>query len=286
MALRRPWLQLRPRHQQIVTTAVTRMANRLAGRLAGGLVSGLASGLVLGLCVAPSAKAASAESAPPELSAAIDSMETAASAKDLAAVMDGYSPDFSNEDGFTYSTLETALQTFWDSYSTLSYRVELQSWEPIASGFVAETVTYVSGTQINNGLGRELESVIRSQQTYQNGKIVSQETLSERNQVTSGEQPPSVSVILAEQVERGEKYDFDAIVLEPLGDRYLLGGVIDEGVSATDFFAGRPLELELLSAGGLFKIGEAPEMPDSRWVSALLVRDNGMTVVTRRLQVN
>ncbi len=270
MALRYPWLRLRSRYQQIATTVAI----------------GIASGFALSIGIAPRAKAASAESAPTALTAAIDSMETAASARDLTAVMNGYSPDFSNEDGFTYDTLETALQTFWDSYSTLSYRVELQSWEPTANGFLAETVTYVSGTQIDNSLGRELESVIRSQQTYQNGKIIAQETLSERNQLTSGEQPPSVSVILAEQVESGEKYDFDAIVLEPLGDRYLLGGVIDEGVSATDFFTGRPVELELLSAGGLFKIGEASEVPDSRWVSALLVRDDGITVVTRRLQVN
>ncbi|MGB3790127.1 MAG: nuclear transport factor 2 family protein [Phormidesmis sp.] len=274
MALRRPWLQIHSRYQQIATTVLV------------GIASGLFGGLALSIGTASSAKAASAESAPPELTAAINSMETAASARDLAAVMNGYSPSFSNEDGFTYDTLEVALGTFWSGYANLSYRVELQSWEPTTDGFLAETVTYVSGTQIDNSLGRELESVIRSQQTYQNGKIVSQKTLSERNQLTSGEQPPSVSVILVEQVESGEKYDFDAIVLEPLGDRYLLGGVIDEGVSATDFFTGRPVELELLSAGGLFKIGEAPDTPDSRWVSALLVRDDGMTVITRRLQVN
>lgn len=270
MIQRHSCLQLRSKLQKIAATAIV----------------GTASGVALSLSLTPSAKAVSAESAPSELTAAIESMETAASARDLPSVMSGYSPDFSNEDGFTYDTLETALQTFWDSYTTLSYRVELQSWEPTSDGFLAETVTYVSGTQIDSGQSRELESVIRSQQTYQDGKIVSQETLSERNQTTSGEQPPSVSVILAEQVDRGEKYDFDAIVLEPLGDRYLLGGVIEEGATATDFFTGRPVELELLSAGGLFKIGEAPETPDSRWVSALLVRDDGVTVVTRRLQVN
>ena len=270
MALCPSWLQFRSRCQQIATP----------------LVIGIASGLAISLGVASAAKAASTDSAPPELTAAIENMETAASARDLTAVMSGYSASFSNEDGFTYDSLETALQTFWDRYTTLSYRVELQSWEPTSTGFLAETLTYVSGTQVDNGQSRELESVIRSQQTYNDGKIVSQETLSERNQITSGEKPPSVSVILAEQVESGEEYDFDAIVLEPLGNRYLLGGVLDEGATSTDFFAGRPVELELLSAGGLFKIGEAPDAPDSRWVSALLVREDGVTIVTRRLQVN
>ncbi|MEL6604337.1 MAG: nuclear transport factor 2 family protein [Cyanobacteria bacterium J06614_10] len=232
------------------------------------------------------AQAASPDTAPAALTTAINQIETAASAGDLSAVMESYSPTFTNEDGFTYETLETALQDLWERYDSLTYRVELQSWEPVAGGFMAETVTYINGTKTLNGQATTLESVIRSEQTFEAGKIVSQTTLSERNQVTSGEQPPTVSVILAEQVEAGETYDFDAIVVEPLGNRYLLGAAVEEGTTATDFFTGRPVELELLSAGGLFKIGEAPSSPDSRWVSALLVREDGLTVVTRRLQVN
>ncbi|MEL7141204.1 MAG: nuclear transport factor 2 family protein [Cyanobacteria bacterium J06631_9] len=254
-------------------------------------ISAAAFGLVLsiGSSVVGSgyqAQAASPDTAPAELTAAIDSIEAAASARDISAAMAGYSPAFTNEDGFTYETLEAALQTLWARYDELTYRVELQSWEPVEGGFTAETVTYISGTKILNGQPTQLESVIRSEQTFSNGQIISQRTLSERNQVTSGEQPPTVSVILAEQVSPGESYDFDAIVVEPLGNRYLLGAAIEEGTTATDFFTGRPVELELLSAGGLFKIGEAPASPDSRWVSALLVREDGLTVVTRRLQVN
>ena len=232
------------------------------------------------------AQAASPETAPADLVATIEQIEAAAAAGNVEAVMQGYSPDFTNEDGFTYETLPAALQTLWDSYDSLTYRVELQSWEPSDNGYTAETVTYIEGTQTSDGQPAQLESVIRSQQTFVDGKIVSQTTLSERNQVTAGEMPPTVSVILPEQVAPGESYDFDAIVMEPLGNRYLLGAVIEEGTTATDFFTGRPVELELLSAGGLFKVGEAPASPDSRWVSALLVRDDGLTVVTRRLRVD
>ncbi|MGB5917153.1 MAG: nuclear transport factor 2 family protein [Phormidesmis sp.] len=252
----------------------------------------LASALLCGLALSfggdtfSPAQAASPETAPAELSAAIAQIEAAASAGDVAAAMQGYSPAFTNEDGFTYETLEAALQTLWSRYGSLTYRVELQSWEPTATGFTAETLTYIDGTQTIDSQPTVLESVIRSEQTYEGGKIVSQATLSERNQVSAGAQPPTVSVILPEQVAPGESYDFDAIVVEPLGDRYLLGAVVDEGATATDFFTGRPIELELLAAGGLFKIGEAPSTPDSRWVSALLVREDGLTVVTRRLQVD
>ncbi|MEL6160149.1 MAG: nuclear transport factor 2 family protein [Cyanobacteria bacterium J06627_32] len=275
MIQRRHWLHL----QQLLT--------RLKGQsFASVALLGLSLSLGSGATGALIAQAASPDTAPAALTTAINQIEAAASAGDLSAVMESYSPNFTNEDGFTYETLETALQDLWERYDSLTYRVELQSWEPIAGGFVAETVTYINGTKTLNGQATSLESIIRSEQTFEAGKIVSQNTLSERNQVTSGEQPPTVSVILAEQVEAGETYDFDAIVVEPLGNRYLLGAAIEEGTTATDFFTGRPVELELLSAGGLFKIGEAPSAPDSRWVSALLVREDGLTVVTRRLQVN
>ncbi|MGB7085435.1 MAG: nuclear transport factor 2 family protein [Phormidesmis sp.] len=249
------------------------------------VASALVCGLVLAMGSGRQAQAASPETAPAELVSAIGQIETAASARDVAAVMQSYSPEFANEDGFTYETLPEALQTLWAQYSELTYRVELQSWEPSDNGYIAETVTYIEGTQLTAGQPAQLESVIRSQQTFEGGKIVSQKTLSERNQLTSGETPPTVSVILPEQVTPGESYDFDAIVVEPLGNRYLLGAAVEEGVSATDFFTGRPVELELLTAGGLFKVGEAPATPDSRWVSALLVRDDGLTVITRRLRV-
>ncbi|WP_240518592.1 nuclear transport factor 2 family protein [Leptolyngbya sp. BC1307] len=250
------------------------------------LASALTCGLALSLGSGLTAKAASPETAPADLVSTLEQIATAATAGDVTAVMQGYSPSFTNEDGFTYETLQTALQTLWESYDSLTYRVELQSWEPVeGGGYTAETVTYINGTQTSSGRPAQLESVIRSQQTFADGKIVAQTTLSERNQLTSGDNPPTVSVILPEQVKTGETYDFDAIVAEPLGDRYLLGAAVEEGSTAQDFFTGRPVELELLAAGGLFKVGEAPANPDTRWVSALLVSDDGITVVTRRLRV-
>ena len=265
---------------------MTYFASPLLGRFSSRATAALFGlAIALGSSVALKAEAASPDSAPAELTTSLGSIQAAATAGDVSAVMQNYSPAFTNEDGFTYETLESALKTLWDSYDTLAYRVELQSWEATANGYVAETVTYIEGTKTVEGRPAQLASVIRSQQTYEGGKIVSQQTLSERNQLNTGETPPTVSVILPEQVAAGESYDFDAIVMEPLGNRYLLGAAVEEGATATDFFAGRPVELELLAAGGLFKVGEAPATTDSRWVSALLVRDDGITVITRRLRV-
>lgn len=263
----------------------SRFQSRTAAALCGLAVSLGLGAIGLGSVGALEAQAESPANAPAELTAALSQMQAAATAGDIDAVMKNYSPAFTNEDGFTYESLQTALRTLWESYDSLTYRVELQSWEPTSNGYVAETVTYIDGLQTVEGRPSKLESVIRSQQTYEGGKIVAQQTLSERNQLTSGNMPPTVSVILPEQVAAGESYDFDAIVMEPLGNRYLLGAAVEEGATANDFFTGRPIELELLSAGGLFKVGEAPASKDNRWVSALLVRDDGMTVVTRRLRV-
>ena len=70
-----------------------------------------------------------------------------------------------------------------------------------------------------------------------------------------------------------------------MGDRLLLGVAVNEGVTAEDFLTPRPLNLEALSAGGLFKIGTASDKPDQRWVSAVLISDDGIFIDTRRLSV-
>ncbi|NEQ48795.1 MAG: nuclear transport factor 2 family protein [Leptolyngbya sp. SIO3F4] len=229
-------------------------------------------------------QAAPPETAPPTLVNALKQIELASNEQDIEAVMAFYTDGFQNNDGFSYETLEATLPQLWERYDTLSYRVELQSWEEVDSGYVAETVTYIDGIQ-TMPRRMALESVIHSRQEFMGGKIISQEILSERNELHSETPAPEVVVILPERVEPGSNYGFDAIVQEPLGERYLLGAALDEGTTPEDFFVPRPIDLELLSAGGLFKVGDAPESDDNLWVSGLLIREDGLVVITRRLRV-
>lgn len=230
------------------------------------------------------AQAAAPDTAPEELTTTLEQIEAAANEQDLDEVMSHYSESFSNGDGFGHPELSNALSELWQQYDELTYRVELQSWDTTTNGYVAETATYIEGTR-STPRDAVLESVIRSRQYFEEGQIISQDILSERNQLNAGSNPPSVTVILPERVTPGDSYNFDAIVQEPLNDAYLLGVALDEGTTAEDFFMARPIDLELLSAGGLFKIGDAPAESDNLWVSALLIRDDGLVVVTRRLRV-
>ncbi|NJO41738.1 MAG: nuclear transport factor 2 family protein [Cyanobacteria bacterium RU_5_0] len=223
--------------------------------------------------------------APPELVDALAQIDVAANQKDLQTVMSFFSPQFTTSDGLTYDDLQRTLTALWERYPNLTYATELNSWEQDGVAIVAETTTTIIGTQTADGQTIKLTATITSRQRFENQKIVQQEILAEQSLVTTGENPPTVQVILPEQVTIGQQFEFDVIVQEPLGDRILLGAALEERVQPSSYFTPTPISLEVLASGGLFKVGIAPAVPDTRWVSAVIIRDDGTTTVTRRLRV-
>jgi hypothetical protein len=249
------------------------------------IVSAAWASAVLGWLVGMPVQAATPETAPAELVATIEAIEAAANAQNLDQVMALYSDDFQGPDGFTRDQYQATLSEFWEKYASLTYDVELLSWDTDGTGLVAETMTTVEGTQRSAGRDVTVTASVQSRQRYENGQVVSQEILAEETHLASGDNPPRVTVQLPETVAPGASFNFDAIVAEPLGDRVLLGLALDEGVTSEDFLAPRPVDLEALSAGGLFKVGKAPAQPDQRWISSVLVRSDGIVIDTRRLTV-
>ncbi|MEO1147920.1 MAG: nuclear transport factor 2 family protein [Cyanobacteria bacterium J06638_22] len=225
-----------------------------------------------------------ADSVPSEIQNAITAVDQAASAENLEVVMEYISRDFVHSDGLTYDSLEEALERFWERYDDLTYTTQVNSWEQDGEAIVTETTTQVTGTQSFNGRTLQLDSTLRSRQRYLNGQIVEQTTLAEDNRVTSGENPPEVNVQLPEQVLIGQSFAFDAIVTEPLGDRQLLGTALDEPVTVDGYLAEAPLDLDLLPAGGIFKVGRAPALPEQRWISGIIIREDGLIMITRRVR--
>ena len=230
------------------------------------------------------AQAETPQTAPPQLKNLLTQIDTAANKHDVKAVMQFYGANFSHSDGLTRQSMEKALTQLWQRYPQLKYQTQLQSWKTQGNALVAETVTNITGAQTGNN-NLVLNATIKSRQRFENQKIVQQAILSERSQLSAGTKPPTVDLKLPQQVKVGQQYNFDAIVQEPLGDDYLLGAVLEEPIQADKSLKPTPIDLELLSSGGLFKVGRAPLRADNRWVSAVLIRGDGMTMITQRLQV-
>jgi hypothetical protein len=244
---------------------------------------GLSASLAMGWSSA--IRAAEPDTAPAELKEVLTRVEAAANRQNLEGVLSYYSPTFTNSDNLDRSEFSEGLTRLWERYPNLTYRTELESWERRGDGLVAETMTYVTGTEQEEGRSIQLEATLRSRQVIQNNQIVRQEILSERSVLSMGMNPPEVEVNLPERVRPGEKYHFDAIVNEPLGNTLLLGGALEEKIERDRYFNVSEFELDLLQAGGIFKVGTAPSLPEPRWISAILIGEEGVTVVTQRLQV-
>ncbi len=229
--------------------------------------------------------AESPDTTPAELTSLLNEIEAAANRQDVAGVMEYYSSDFQTSDGLDRRSFEQILSQFWQGYSTVNYRTEVQSWKQEGSTLVVTTVTEITGKKTLNEREYTLTSTITSQQRVENQKVVQQDILAERNQLTSGVEPPTVTLNLPEEVKVGEDYSVDAIVLEPLGNEILLGTAVEERITPRAYFTTLPLQFEFLASGGIFKIGTAPKTAGNNWVSAVLLRQGGITLVTQRLRI-
>lgn len=246
---------------------------------------GLSLTIASGTVEANRAIASTPDTAPAELKQTLTQIDAAANRRNAQEVLQFYSPNFTHSDGLNRRTLEQSLTQLWKQYANLTYKTELTSWQPRANGFQAETVTRITGTQTRDGQQVRLNATLRSRQQFQNQKIVRQDILSESNLITTGDKPPSVKVNLPNQVRAGQEFSFDAIVQEPLENDLLLGAVVQEPVNANGYLKPATADLDLLTSGGLFKVGKAPNTVGSQWISAVLVRHGGMTMVTQRLNV-
>lgn len=240
---------------------------------------------VVAIGATPQTIAITPANTPAPLTKLLTEIDAAANRRDVKAVMAFYSPNFTHSDGLNNQSMEKGLMQLWERYPTLNYRTELKSWKTEGSAIVVETVTTITGTQKKDGIDLNLKATIRSQQRFEGEKIVKQEILAEKTQLTSGKNPPTIQVNLPEQVKVGQEYHFDAIVQEPIGNDILIGTILEEPVTEKTFFKPAEVELELLNSGGIFKVGKAPATPENRWISAVLMRQGGIAMVSVRLRV-
>jgi hypothetical protein len=247
------------------------------------VLSGVTSG-VIGF--PPAAIAAPVNNVPLEVRQVLDNIEAAANDRDLDRVMGYYSPGFDSDTGFNYSGLRQTLSTLWQTYRSLTYDIELLSWEAVGGGvYTVETLTRVNGVTARSDRELTLSAEVTSRQRLQNGQVAYQQVLAETSRLSSGANPPQLQIQLPTTLTPGQPFSFDTVVTEPLQGRSLMGAAVDEGVTATDFFVPRPVVLDVLTAGGLYKLGTAPLSADQRWISAVIIREDGLVVDTRRVQI-
>lgn len=225
------------------------------------------------------------QNAPAQLKTLLTQIDASANRADVKGVMNFYSPSFVHGDGLNRSSMEQALTSLWKRYPSLKYTTKLQSWSTQGNSIIADTVTSIVGLPAANNNQLGMNATIKSRQRIVDGKIIRQDILSERTQLTNGVNPPKVDINLPEQLKVGENYYFDAIVNEPLGDDFLLGTALNEAVEPGKYLKPTSVDLELLTAGGIFKQGRAPAKPGNQWISAVLVRGNGITMITQRVPV-
>ncbi len=223
---------------------------------------------------------------PPAIAALVKNLDAAASRKDLDATMKFYSPSFTHADGLDFKTQQQALQTFWKDATSIQYQTQINSLKAESQNrYALETTTTLSGVRKAADRDMKLTSTVRSRLVIADQKIVSQEVLSEQTRLTGGDTPPNVNISLPDQVNVGQTFSFDAVVKEPLGDDLLLGSALEETISLERYLQPAVITLEPLTSGGIFKTGQAPQQPTRKWISAVLIKNGGITIVSQRLNV-
>lgn len=231
------------------------------------------------------ANAQSKQKAPAALTTMLAKIDAAATSRQLPELLRYYSPNFKNTDGLTKTDLQQSLGQLWQSYNNLRYTTTIDSWQGSGSNFTANTTTKISGTRDLSGRALNLQSTIRSQQKIVGGQIVGQQVLQERTLVSSGAKPPTIEINLPNSIATNTEFNLDAIVTEPLGEDVLMGTTIEQPVTAQAYTKPANYKLELLSAGGLFKVARAPGKSGDYWYSTIFIRPSGMTTLTQRVKV-
>jgi hypothetical protein len=246
------------------------------------------SALVVGCqqaAIFPALADSSILTAPTGLKTMLTKIDAAANQRRLPELLRYYSPNFTTSDGLNRTGWQQSLGQFWQNYSNLNYATTLESWQGGGSSYTANTITKITGIQNINGRVLNLQSTIKSSQKIVGGQIIQQQVLQERTQVSSGIKPPTIELNLPDKLQTNAEYSLDAIVTEPLGEDVLMGTTIEQPVSAQSYGQPANYKLELLSAGGLFKIARAPGKSGDYWFSTVFIRPAGMTTLTQRVRV-
>lgn len=226
---------------------------------------------------------AQSNNVPKELLEIITKIDLAANKQDLNLIEANISPKFTNQDGLDYNSYISSLKKTWKKYNNLKYVTSIESWKKDQDQLIATTITNIQGNYEINGKKLMLNSQIKAEQYFINNQLVKQKILKEKTEVTSGENPPKVTINLPEKVRPGQEFDFDAVLQEPIGSNLILGAALEDKIKPELYLNPSTLELDSLSAGGIFKRVKMPVTPEDHWYSVILIRADGLKMITQRV---
>jgi hypothetical protein len=184
--------------------------------------------------------------------------------------------------GFDPADLQTRRRLLRAQFPDLRWRVS-----PAAPGRAGQpTVSLtVSGTRLQGPTTFRLDAeqllVLQSEAGRFNGQTV----LREQSILRSGEQAPSVSLLIPDAVLTGQRYDVDVIFDDPLDGAIPAGGLIALTPEQVAAMESPTIDLTGLNAGGLFKTVQAPLNPGSQTWAVLLVHPRGVVTASKRVRV-
>jgi hypothetical protein len=249
------------------------------------LVSPALTGLVLSLSLGSLTPSYAATSPPPaNITTLISKIDQAANSRQLPALLENFSASYT-VDGMNRSQWQQQVSGLWQRYANLRYRTTIQDWKQDANGISINITTQIDGNSIDAGKQNKLVAKIQARQYIVNGKVAQQQVLNEQVLSSTGVKPPTVDMVVPDKLRPSEEYNVDVIVQEPLNDDVMMGALSEQPVSTSSYGKATPYKLELLSTGGLFKNAKAPSKAGDYWLSAVFVRPDGITTVTRRIHV-
>jgi hypothetical protein len=101
----------------------------------------------------------------------------------------------------------------------------------------------------------------------------------------SGENAPTVSLLIPDAVLTGQRYDVDVIFDDPLHGAITAGGIVALTPQQVAEMESPSMELGALGGGGLFKTVQAPLSPGAQTWAVLLVHPKGIISATKRVRV-
>jgi hypothetical protein len=117
------------------------------------------------------------------------------------------------------------------------------------------------------------------------GRFNRQTVLREQSMLRSGEQAPTVSLLIPDAVLTGQRYDIDVIFDEPLNGALTASGITALTPEQVASLESPTVELSGQEAGGLFKTVQAPLSPGFQTWAVLLVHPRGVISATKRVRV-